>query len=459
MTFWSFLNNLSPHSEAKMPRERIEAERERKSWNDLNQLQEALHYYSGYFRQAAVERCEELRLDGSLPYVALCLNDWVPQVRHAARKAVLAMLDSASLGDQLATLEIVDRLHHAGRTDHGEWISEFELKFIAVTGHEVLWEGFVNGPRKLARTCFELLRRHALVPVDRLLRLGVASKGDIVLAARSVGYAAQLPPIDSQAILRLALDSHFGSVRRLALQSLLSHDEAGELASRCLLDKHATVRSLAMNYLGTQGLDLKGFYRQRLHSASSQAEDVRNALLSLALLGSAEDLDAIKDHAGSASVRVRAAAYASWFRLDPAAKDALVLQAFADGAPSMRKFARLLLERHGAYARFGDLYGVLGPCDDLLDLMFTVRSHKWNWLEAIAMIADNATLEPRLAARLAGELRDWISSERWSRHRPIGNQARELCAPASIQRLEALIAGENDLIAQLREQIIRGTSA
>lgn len=50
MTFWSFLRNLSSHGEPEMPPERIEAERERHSWSNLEQLQEILHDYSGYFR-------------------------------------------------------------------------------------------------------------------------------------------------------------------------------------------------------------------------------------------------------------------------------------------------------------------------------------------------------------------------------------------------------------------------
>ncbi|KQZ41486.1 hypothetical protein [Duganella sp. Root1480D1] len=446
------------YSNTLTPREQFEAERESQNWNDLEHLQDVLKYYSGYFRQAAVERCEKLGLPGALPFVASRLNDWVPQVRQAARKAVLAMLDGASLSEQLATLVIVQSLRNAGRVDHGEWISEFELKFLSTIGKEDLWNAFKTGPRKQSRTCFDLIRRHAFMPIEQLLEYGVGSRVDIVLAARSVEFAAQLDAPARSAVLKRGLDSHFGAVRRAALQLLLAQGEAGAMVNECLLDKHATVRSLAMSHLASRQFDLKDFYREALNPATSPAANIRIALLSLAALGSVEDLDAIKAYTSAASAGVRLAAYMGWLRLVPSEKDTLVLLAFADVAPSIRKFARMLLERYGAYANFADLYRLLGPSDDLFKVIFMVRSHKWNWLEAIAMLARDTPLNSHVAAELARELRSWISSARWERHRPIGKQGEELSDPATMAHLEALIAGESELIEQLRGHIALGTA-
>lgn len=434
-------------------REQVEAERERNSWSSIEQLDGVLRYYSGYFRQAAVERCEELRLPGTLPLVALRLNDWVPEVRRAARKAVLAMLAGASLEDQFAVLPIVGTLHNAGRTDHGKWILEFELRFVAVVGTDALWDGFVHGQQKQARICFDLLRKHSGLPLVQLLARGVASKRDIVLATQSVEFATQLESSERSPVLMDAMTSHFGSVRKTALQALLAEDADARLVKHCLLDKHASVRALAIKYLEHQQFDVKEYYRGLLHSPSVKPAQLRIALLSLAFLASAEDLAAIKSKTDVENPGVRSAAYSSWFRLAPSEKDALVLQVFADGAPSIRKFGRFLLERHGAYATFPELARVLGPSEELLQLMFTVRSHKWNWLEAIVLIARETRSDSHLASALVIELRSWISNAKWSRHRPIGNQAIELSDHTAVLSIEALILGENDEIAQLREQM------
>ena len=281
-------------TEPKTSREQLEAERESRHWNDVERLAGILRDYSGYFRQAAVERCEELRLPGTLPLVALRLNDWVPQVRNSARKAVLAMLDGASLEDQLAALEIVGVLHRAGRADHSKWILEFEVKLLAVVGTDALWDALVHGPRKRARVCFELLRKQAVFPLERLLAYGVASKGDIVLATQCVELAIQLSAPERLSVLGRAVTSHFGPVRKAALQALLAQGDGGVLARDFLLDKHATVRALAIAYLERQQFDVKGYYRDVLPTMSLPPARLKIVLLSLASLGCAEDLPIIK---------------------------------------------------------------------------------------------------------------------------------------------------------------------
>jgi hypothetical protein len=434
-------------------REKAEAERECQTWQDLNRLAFGLEHYSGYYRQAAVERCAELRLSGTLPLVALRLNDWVPQVRRAAASAVMAMLDDAARSDQLAALAIVARLRNAGRTDHSEWIAQFERQFLSSVGEQALWDGLLKGSRDQSRICFDLLLKLANAPTS-ILGFGASSKADIVLAMRSVELAVRLPDPERLSVLRSAMSSHFGSVRRAALQHLLAQGEAADFLSISLLDKHATVRSLAMSCLRAQQFDLKAFYRSKLQSPCVRPAEVKVVLLSLAALGSIEDLPTIKTFTTATLAGVRSVAYSSWFRLAPGDKDRLMMRAYADVAPSVRRFGRTLLERHGAYAPFPDFCKILGPGEELLQLMFTVHSHKWNWLEAIALVAREIPPTSPLTAALSGELRNWIRNAQWARHRPIGNQAAELSSPATILALEQLIEGEQDSIAQLRNQML-----
>src|SRR5579884_2345893 len=53
-----------------------------------------LSHRSGYVREAAVIRAGELCLPTLLPQLMPRVNDWVPQVRHAARMAVEAYLQA-----------------------------------------------------------------------------------------------------------------------------------------------------------------------------------------------------------------------------------------------------------------------------------------------------------------------------------------------------------------------------
>ncbi|WP_374584246.1 hypothetical protein [Pseudoduganella sp.] len=430
-----------------------EAARTAPAWTDARALEEALRDYSGYFRQAAVERCAELRLPQSLTLAATRLNDWVPQVREAAQNAVLELLPEAGRDAQLATLYMVGELRNAGRVDHEVWIAEFERNWLSAVGEQALWQGLSSGSRKQARACFELLRKQPGVPLTRLLTLCVASRDDILLALRSVEMAYQLDAGHAATVLKSAMASCFGSVRRIALQKLLQGADGALLAQKYLFDPHATVRGLAIARLRGDGFDVAGAYRGVLLDTSTPPPGKRIAILSLAGLDCKDDLDLIKAFARSEAVRLRTAAYAAWFKLAAGEKDALVLQALADESVSVRKFARTAMERHGAYVAFSDIYRLFGKSTTTLDLMSVARSHKWNWLEAIATVARDLPSDSPLRERLAVELRSWIYNAKWSRHRPIGRQGHDLACLATLAALESLIADETEQVALLRDQV------
>ncbi|WP_028104829.1 hypothetical protein [Pseudoduganella violaceinigra] len=440
-------------------RPEIAAQSRRLKWHDLAELEEQLGDYSGYVRQAAVERCLELSLPGTLPLVATRLNDWVPQVRDAARAAVLAMLADASPEDQCAALQIVGALRNANRTSHAEWISAFEDILLSSAGEDGIWDWYVAAPNKLARICFEILLKRSSRILPKMLANGVSSRRDIVIACRSAQIARELPVSEGLPVLRIALNSQFGAVRRIALQALLANGGAGDLVLDYLLDMHGTVRGIAMSHLREQQFDLNAFYRSALLDSAQRPTTHRIALLSLASLGSSGDLALVKEYTNAAASRLRGAAYAAWMRLAPNEKDELMLRAFSDRSPLVRKFARQVLEKHGGYASFPDLHAAIGANEYLLGLMFTVRGHKWNWLEAISLVARDIAPGSPLEKDLAAELLHWISSARWSRLRPIGAQAQSLSDPVTVQRLERLIAGDADSIGQMREHLAQGLAA
>ena len=57
----------------------------------------ALHaaHSSGYVREAAARRCAERGEPDLLPVVTERLNDWVPEIRNAARQALSTLLLAA----------------------------------------------------------------------------------------------------------------------------------------------------------------------------------------------------------------------------------------------------------------------------------------------------------------------------------------------------------------------------
>ena len=60
--------------------------------SDLSALRSASLDANGFVREDAVKRLAKVATGEELPYLLLRLNDWVPQVRDAAREAVLARI-------------------------------------------------------------------------------------------------------------------------------------------------------------------------------------------------------------------------------------------------------------------------------------------------------------------------------------------------------------------------------
>lgn len=72
--------------------------------SDQPSLEDELNHYSGYERQAALERCAALDRTGMLPLVIVRLNDWVPAVRHTARVTMQRLLPLAPVPQLLQIL-------------------------------------------------------------------------------------------------------------------------------------------------------------------------------------------------------------------------------------------------------------------------------------------------------------------------------------------------------------------
>ena len=82
----------------------------------------AASHRNGYVREAAVRGLAESRDGRAVPHLLLRLNDWVNQVRAAAREAIEVFLQPAFAADVVAALPVVSTLIRRTRADHEELI-------------------------------------------------------------------------------------------------------------------------------------------------------------------------------------------------------------------------------------------------------------------------------------------------------------------------------------------------
>lgn len=357
--------------------------------SDFATLQVLAADYDGYVREAAVARCLALGRPELLPIVIARLNDWVAEVRRTARTAVMTLLPFMPDDALIAALPSILRLRAARRADHEAWVREFEQAMSRQVDVASLLAAARSADLPVARACFQLLRAFALADPAVLIQIALERKGDIVLAREALFMCAGLPDADRIAHYQLALASHFGAVRALAVRALLQDDAIADrraLAIGVLMDDQPAVRTAAIWFAGQAGYDVGGHYRALIESGASGSA-LRIALASLASCGCAGDADLLRDWTGDPSPTVRTVAYAGWLRLAPADKDQIAALALHDRSPRVRRFAVQAVQRNKAFVPAAVLRSVWVDTRDFNVLPLLWTGNLWEWVATVAALA------------------------------------------------------------------------
>ena len=445
--------------------ERLLAEHQRGKSNyaSISDLAYHLRDYSGYIREASLERCVQHGAVEALPYVVERLNDWVPNVRRAAQSAVLKLMPLASPPQLLGILPAVLQLREKGRADHTEWSTQFEIALVKQVGGSYLEKCALESDVKLARACFHILKSQELLEAASLTALMLKSREDIVLATHAITLCATLPLENQRTHYELALTSHFGSVRTLALRALLQIPELNadrdRIAVDALLDVQSSVRWLAIKHLQTRQFDLAAHYRGVLANPAVSAKRTQVALLSLATLKAVDELELIRSFTRAPLPSIRRAAFVAWLKLVEGDKDVVALQALGDEVRSIRKFALDMVRRLGAYIPFPSVRTILEDNGDL-ELLFMFAEHsKWIWLEALADLAIKMSTADALRPLLVQSLRRWCAQSGRMFDSATAQQVNFLISSDAANALELLAQGNQALKEVIERELTYAKNA
>jgi hypothetical protein len=370
---------------------------------------------SGYIRQAVLARCVELARPELLPVVAERLNDWVPQVRSAARTALVALLPFVPAPQLMAALPVILRLHSAGRGDYAEWLEDFEQTLLQSVTVDDICAAARDNDLQAARAAVHLLDKHALLAPVAVIELILHRSDDIVLALQGADMCRRLAPAQQETLYRIAARSHFGAVRTVALRALLSSPGEGriEIAISALMDKQSSVRHTAAHYLAAQGFDVAAHYRRLLEQSNTTVKRLQMSLVMLAALRDMESLPLLPSYARSAYAALRLTALSAWFKLAERDKDAIALAAMHDASPRVRKFAVQLVLRYGAYIQFSAILQQLAVREDVLLVMLLAKTNRWNWLECAARVCLQRGVDEARRLGLPEALARWLTRSQW----------------------------------------------
>lgn len=287
-------------------------------------LAEAACHGNGYLREAAVEKLARSRDPEALPLLLVRCVDWVPQVRDAARDAVLSKLDEPALGAMLPLIGVLSR--RAIDT----WMTDLLRR--ALLTDALLEDALALDDRRTRRWIHDEAIRTGRLPLARLTRIALRDN-DLVIRTRC-GLAV-LDSGDADAIRQVA-DGGTAVVRARALTL------PGADVSQALTERTSLVRSMAQAMLFKAGGDPAAHYRTLLADGV-----VTHATVSgLGETGDRSDVDLLLAHLTAELPRVRGAAVRGLRRLRPDNLRELLLPLLTDPSPFVVREAAKCL--HGA---------------------------------------------------------------------------------------------------------------
>lgn len=238
-----------------------------------------LSHRNGYVREAAVTRSAELLLPTILPHLMPRINDWVPQVRQAANKAVEAYLYADKFEDVLDALPSVYWLKNCGRADHAAFIERIEQFLVKNRRASEIPVILTKRIGLHARSLFDLAWKHNLASKPELIRAGLASK-DVPTSRRSCRAVHELPEKERMSFARELLKKRSGWLRYdgLLIVSRLEPSKAKDAAELNLLAEYAPLRELAERLSGWSKEELASLRRNTLQSKQANSATIRTAI-------------------------------------------------------------------------------------------------------------------------------------------------------------------------------------
>lgn len=298
--------------------------------NALGVLCLATMHTNGRVRGAAVGVLASVHDGSELPFLILRLNDWVPQIRESARRAVGDRVHVKNARHFLHCLPLVLRVAKTTRSAHA-WLID-AISLMLNEADSVLHQGLRSTDREVRRACLRFALaggsanaaiEFALADSDPWSRLWAAKQ---LLTGASGEFAASM-------FARLYSDS-FRPVRHEALTALLASDGRGacEAATAALLDRHSSIRALAMHHLH-RSMNITDFYRAAI--ASETGAKLAAAILGFAETASSADVAELIPFLGADKPQIRRAVAKAVGKLDAESNRDALLKMVSDVSPSV----------------------------------------------------------------------------------------------------------------------------
>ncbi|MBV1909142.1 MAG: HEAT repeat domain-containing protein [Kangiellaceae bacterium] len=299
--------------------------------------------YCGYRRESAVKKLCNFNRIGSIKAIIIRTNDWVPQVRMAAKDSFLNMLQPENTKLIIEVLPEIYHLKNCRRVKSAPIIKALESYLGTSEYIEELKAGIESGKEVVALMCARLLIKHKLLGIESIIRLTQRSKHNIV-RLKGAELFKQVEQGYLVRLLNTVIKDRYMPVRRKAAQLLLGgiSQNAADLAEKLLLDKHHDIRSLAIAFLKKRQYSLDKFYIKEL--ANNNVAKLRCAIWAIGELKLSEQTNVIISYLESKHPSIRKQALLTLYQLEYEQLKDVLIKTIVDSSLTVRKTSAGILE-------------------------------------------------------------------------------------------------------------------
>lgn len=392
----------------------------------VDELLDMSKHWDGFKRENAVLRLGMLGNPLAISHLLTRANDWVPQVREAAIKSLSKLVTNENIDAIIECLPQIYHLRNCGRANHEQLISVIEKLLLEPQNTGKLIENINSQNSYVARLCLSLAIDNEVIDVSELLSIAFASR-DVLVRANAFKWAELEYPSDLAKYHKRLLKDSFMPIRKESLRQLLSGADAIEIAEYALLDRHSSVRELALKYFLERGKDAITFYRLNLTEGSKG----KAAIWGLGFLNSYEDLNHIRSFFETGAPSIRKQALNSLLKLDSQNNELYLIRGLKDSSPSVCKEAARLIVKTILPLCANELMQIIDESEYTHTTLSCVAlSHQINKWERVAFLLSLLINERALSAlkeeQVEAELGIWNGDYNRSFSQPTKQQVAEI---------------------------------
>jgi len=353
----------------------------------LNELLHQSQSWDGYKREKAVARLGDLGTPLAIPELIKRANDWVPQVRFAARESLEKLLLENNAEAYVLCLPDIHHLNHCWRDNHKNLISLIEAYLLKKENVSHLINGISNSSPYVARICLDICIKNRVTTAEYLLKNHLQHY-DVLVRLKISKFISEFSEDIQLNYIKTAIKDKYMPIRREAFQLLLNTGNQDSLAEKFLFDRHPAIREVSIRHLERKNKNPSSIYAASLKS--SIPLNIRCSLWGLAYLRKTDHIENIEKFIKSDSPSIRKHALNALISLDSNRTAGLLKICLSDNSPSVGKESLRLITKHNIRIDFNYLLSIVKSSRNTHSLNLCINAskiiNKWERLIFLAKL-------------------------------------------------------------------------